>query len=125
MSFEEYQSIVKGAHFIVDSLQLEQSLFQHQQSLARQDDMIRITPFETRQSPNISSQLMETFIGVWIDGMTEDNLKQLMECLVDYIEREDQYRLILLTRHQNNIPQWLRTCMTSVNEAHQAKKKKM
>ncbi len=33
--------------------------------------MIRITPFETRQSPNISSQLMETFIGVWIDGMSD------------------------------------------------------
>lgn len=122
VSSDEYQSIVKGAHFIVDSLQLERALFQHQQNLARQDNMIRITPFETRQSPNISSQLMETFIGVWIDGMTEANLKQLMECLVDYIEREDQYRLILLTRHQNNIPQWLRTCMASVNEAYHAKK---
>lgn len=66
--------------------------------------MIRITPFETRQSPNISSQLMETFIGVWIDGMSDADLQQMMQRLVDYITQEDDYRLILLTRHQNDIP---------------------
>ena len=71
VSDEEYQSIVKNAHLIVDSVQPERDLISHQEKYQRENTMIRITPFETRQSPNISSQLMETFIGVWIDGMSD------------------------------------------------------
>ena len=104
MSDEEYQSIVKNAHLIVDSVQLERDLISHQEKYQRENTMIRITPFETRQSPNISSQLMETFIGVWIDGMSDADLQQMMQRLVDYIAQEDNYRLILLSRHQNDIP---------------------
>ncbi len=121
VSDEEYQSIVKNAHLIVDSVQLERDLISHQEKYQRENTMIRITPFETRQSPNISSQLMETFIGVWIDGMSDVDLQQMMQRLVDYIAQEDNYRLILLTRHQNDIPMWLRECITSVNEEYQAK----
>lgn len=121
VSDEEYQSIVKNAHLIVDSVQLERDLISHQEKYQRENTMIRITPFETRQSPNISSQLMETFIGVWIDGMSDADLQQMMQRLVDYIAQEDNYRLILLTRHQNDIPMWLRECIASVNEEYQAK----
>ena len=87
MSDEEYQSIVKNAHLIVDSVQLERDLISHQK-YQRENTMIRITPFETRQSPNISSQLMETFIGVWIDGMSDADLQQMMQRLVDYIAKK-------------------------------------
>nr|MBO8492391.1 hypothetical protein [Staphylococcus aureus] len=41
----------------VDSVQLERDLISHQEKYQRENTMIRITPFETRQSPNISSQL--------------------------------------------------------------------
>ncbi len=34
MSDEEYQSIVKNAHLIVDSVQLERDLISHQESVA-------------------------------------------------------------------------------------------
>nr|WEA36092.1 accessory Sec system protein Asp1 [Staphylococcus aureus] len=114
-------SVSKRARLIVDSVQLERELLTHQDHHQRQNSMIRITPFETRQSPNISSQLMETFIGVWIDGMSDADLQQMMQRLVDYITQEDYYRLILLTRHQNDIPMWLRECITSVNEEYQSK----
>ncbi|WYV95774.1 accessory Sec system protein Asp1 [Staphylococcus aureus] len=113
-SYQEYLTIN------VDR-QLERELLTHQDHHQRQNSMIRITPFETRQSPNISSQLMETFIGVWIDGMSDADLQQMMQRLVDYITQEDYYRLILLTRHQNDIPMWLRECITSVNEEYQSK----
>ncbi|MGT2398130.1 hypothetical protein ACVPOR_13360 [Staphylococcus aureus] len=53
--------------------------------------------------------------------MSDADLQQMMQRLVDYIAQEDYYRLILLSRHQNDIPMRLRECITSVNEEYQAK----
>ncbi|MBO8503653.1 hypothetical protein INN84_16590, partial [Staphylococcus aureus] len=56
-------------------VQLERDLISHQEKYQRENTMIRITPFETRQSPNISSQLMETltsaFCLAWYSSFTD------------------------------------------------------
>ncbi len=33
---------------------------------------------------------METFIGVWIDGMSDADLQQMMQRLVDYMAQEER-----------------------------------
>lgn len=38
---------------------------------------MRVTPFDAQMLPNISSQLYETNIGVWIDSLSEEDLKRL------------------------------------------------
>lgn len=39
--------------------------------------IMRVTPFDAQMLPNISSQLYETNIGVWIDSLSEEDLKRL------------------------------------------------
>ena len=70
---------------------------------------MRVTPFDAQMLPNISSQLYETNIGVWIDSLSEEDLKTVIDQLSQYVSQHEQTIIHLLTRlNENDIQQWLR-----------------
>ena len=69
---------------------------------------MRITPFDVQTLPNMSSQLYETNIGVWIDSLNEVRLKELIDMLIQYSVERENIRLHLLTRKDDtDIPNGL------------------
>ncbi|UDI77283.1 accessory Sec system protein Asp1 [Staphylococcus taiwanensis] len=80
--------------------------------------MLRVTPFDAQMLPNISSQLYETHVGVWIDGLNNEELKNIMHYLSQYVEHHDTTLIHLLTRlNEPDIPQWLKDEVEQRNTA--------
>ena len=78
---------------------------------------MRFTPFDTQILENLSSQLDETYIGVWIDGLNDDYLQILINDLITYIKRHPSYRLVILTKNSaTQLQQWLSQLIQNVNE---------
>lgn len=78
---------------------------------------MRITPFDVQTLPNMSSQLYETNIGVWIDSLNEVRLKELIDMLIQYSVERENIRLHLLTRKDDtDIPEWLTYKVKNTNE---------
>lgn len=63
---------------------------------------MRVTPFDAQMLPNISSQLYETNIGVWIDSLSEEDLKTVIDQLSQYVSQHEQTIIHLLTRLNEN-----------------------
>ena len=77
---------------------------------------MRVTPFDAQMLPNISSQLYETNIGVWIDSLSEEDLKTVIDQLSQYVSQHEQTIIHLLTRlNENDIQQWLRDEIDQLN----------
>ncbi|MCH4475845.1 accessory Sec system protein Asp1 [Staphylococcus haemolyticus] len=78
--------------------------------------IMRVTPFDAQMLPNISSQLYETNIGVWIDSLSEEDLKTVIDQLSQYVSQHEQTIIHLLTRlNENDIQQWLRDEINQLN----------
>ncbi|RRJ36389.1 accessory Sec system protein Asp1, partial [Pseudomonas aeruginosa] len=95
------QSLIKSmAHsdkWLVDTNENEHILHQLIETLDTKPEILRFTPFDTQILENLSSQLDETYIGVWIDGLNDDYLQILINDLITYIKRHPSYRLVILT----------------------------
>ncbi|HHU6751659.1 TPA: accessory Sec system protein Asp1 [Staphylococcus pseudintermedius] len=107
-SEEGMKSMADGDYWLVDTLENECHLthFLNQHQLDNQ--LMRITPFDVQMTPNMSSQIYETYIGVWIDGLNKEVLHQITTQLIHEIEREPLTRVILLTRFEKNqVPFWM------------------
>ncbi|WP_353421524.1 accessory Sec system protein Asp1 [Staphylococcus delphini] len=98
---EEFvQSMTDSSKWLVDTAENETRLKALVAHHSNPPEILRITPFETQQSANLSSQLYETYIGIWIDGMRDTDLQHVLQQLMTYIERHSSYRLVLLTEQQ-------------------------
>lgn len=116
------QSMTHSSKWLVDTseneVRLKTLLAQH----ALQADILRMTPFETQQLSNLSSQLHETYIGIWIDGMQDEDLQRVLRQLTDYIQPYPSYRLVLLTQQdETDVDDWIRQIMHEMNERHNEK----
>ncbi|HEC2181240.1 TPA: accessory Sec system protein Asp1 [Staphylococcus delphini] len=116
-SEEGLASMVNGSYWLVDTLENAQYLEKYRYQYQLTNSLMRITPFDVRMTPNISSQLYETFIGVWIDGLTQEALHQMNTQLITSLEREPNTRLTLLTRHESaHVPHWVHQEVYRVQE---------
>ncbi|MDN8760177.1 accessory Sec system protein Asp1, partial [Staphylococcus aureus] len=78
---------------------------------------MRVTPFDAQILPNMSSQLYETNIGVWLGELKDNDLRSVMDQLSQYINQHEQTMLHVLTRSvESDIPQWFK------DEIHQLNK---
>ena len=113
------QSIIQAQYCIVDTLENEQLIkdFVKKHDIANHFSLMRITPFDVQTLPNMSSQLYETNIGVWIDSLNEVRLKELIDILIQYSVERENIRLHLLTRKDDtDIPEWLTYKIKNTNE---------
>lgn len=113
------QSISQAQYCIVDTLENEQHIknFIKNHDEVHHFSLMRITPFDAQTLPNVSSQLYETNIGVWIDSLNEEKLKELVNLLIQYSVERENIRLHLLTRKDvADIPEWLSYKIENANE---------
>lgn len=121
MSDEKLNSIQNGANWIVDSLDRESMLVDYKKRQNSGNKIMRITPFDAQILPNMSSQLYETYIGIWIDGMTEFELQRLLEPLKTYISANENCRLLFLTELESkHVSSWLKDEVKNVNDSYNA-----
>lgn len=112
-------TITMGHYCVVDTLENEKKIknFIEKNEQFASFDLMRITPFDVQSLSNISGQLYETNIGVWIDGLSEDKLKQLLPQLLQYSLQRENVRLHLLTREDfNATSEWLTNEISNINK---------
>ena len=113
------ETIGKANHCIVDTQEntilLDQFIAQNPNYLPF--ETMRVTPFDAQILPNMSSQLYETNIGVWLGELNDNDLRSVMDQLSQYINQHEQTMLHVLTRSvESDIPQWFK------DEIHQLNK---
>lgn len=105
------------ASWLVDTLENEQRLKSYQVQAGLKNHMMRITPFDAQPMSNISSQLHETYIGVWLDGLHTEDIMTMLAQLEAYMGQDDTLRLTLLTKQQPvaALPQEIRLEIEAMN----------
>ncbi|UXR78484.1 accessory Sec system protein Asp1 [Staphylococcus sp. IVB6227] len=103
-------------YWLVDTLENERILTAHQAVVQGGHPVMRVTPFDVQTMSNISSQLHETYIGVWLDIEDETMCQKMWSQLVSYLEQDDTLRLTLLTEKKPHAhPQWIHEAIARVN----------
>lgn len=109
-------SIERGHYWLADTMENAARLERHQTAHQLDNALVRITPFDVRMNPNISSQLYETYIGVWTDGIDEVTLNHVVDQLIKEIERDPQTRVTFLSRLENHKrPIWVNGAVKRLN----------
>ncbi|HEC2145133.1 TPA: accessory Sec system protein Asp1 [Staphylococcus delphini] len=112
-------SMSNGSKWLVDTMENETQLKILSAHSSHPLEILRMTPFDTQQLNNLSSQLNETYIGVWIDGMSHTDLQSVLYQLTDYIQNHPSYRLVLLTQQDvGNVADWIEQLSYELNERH-------
>ena len=112
-------SVHKGQYWLVDRQDHEAALMLYQSKHHLDNQLMRITPFDAQVLPNISSQLYETYIGLWLDGLVEQDMQRIVTSLTAYIQAHEGYRLLLLTKHdQNEVSPWLKEHIKIINDKY-------
>ncbi|RIM83603.1 accessory Sec system protein Asp1 [Staphylococcus xylosus] len=112
-------SISRSNYWLVDMLDDEEVLQKYKQKYNLNVSILRITPFDAQILPNQSSQYYETYIGMWIDGIAQDTLRQSLQQVIKYIEKNENMRLILLTEQDIKVlPHWVNEQVQSVNDKY-------
>ncbi|GGG98560.1 accessory Sec system protein Asp1 [Staphylococcus pragensis] len=117
---ELLKSITVANQCVVDTQENERKIdaFVSDNRQSQQFNYMRITPFEAQMLPNISSQLYETNIGVWVDGLTDNELQSLMTQLAQYIYHHEKIKIILMTKSSNHeIAPWLKEEVQKINDS--------
>ncbi|PCF54396.1 accessory Sec system protein Asp1 [Staphylococcus delphini] len=110
-------SMKLGKYWLVDRSSTEQRLRQYHTDNHLSNELMKITPFDAQSSPNKSSQLSETYIGLWLDSLDDQQLQSVMAIIVPFIKKDVKYRLQLLTRCEKQaLPTWLLALMDHENE---------
>ncbi|PCF72654.1 accessory Sec system protein Asp1 [Staphylococcus delphini] len=116
------QSIGHSSKWLVDTSENEARLKALLVNHAQPPEILKMTPFDTQQLTNVSSQLHETYIGIWIEGMRDADLQQALQQLTTYIQREPSYRLVLLTQKDvAHVESWIRQWIHDINAQHNDK----
>ncbi len=97
--------------YIVDVQSIE-TLLKSQQV----KNVLRITPFDTSKLPSISSQFYVDFIGLYIDGMSEDKIIDVIEHITPMLTSSKKFKLKLLTKHNDKSVR-LHSIIKDINEA--------
>lgn len=116
LSEKELEFIRKGKYWLVDSQVNEYALMNYRNHHALNNQMMMITPYDTQVLPNRSSQTYETYIGLWIDGLTDTDIHQVLQIMIQYLKNNEGYRLILLTREDlMNVSIWIKEEIIAIN----------
>ncbi|NHA36614.1 accessory Sec system protein Asp1 [Staphylococcus schleiferi] len=111
----EFASIKKGRYWLVDTIDNEGRLSHYQKQFQSDNQMMRITPFDVQVHANISSQLHEMKIGVWIDGIDPLLFECTMAQLKVEMQQHPQVRVELLSKTHDVIPSWINETMQHIN----------
>ncbi|PTG17016.1 accessory Sec system protein Asp1 [Staphylococcus chromogenes] len=123
MTEHDLQTIEAGQSWLVDTRENERRLEKYKAKHHLSNRLMRITPFDAQVMPNRSNQLHETYIGLWIDGLSESQLKSVLPQLVHYMEQHEEVRLVLLTEwEKHRVSRWLLNEITAINDRFNHKK---
>ncbi|PHK50137.1 accessory Sec system protein Asp1 [Staphylococcus edaphicus] len=118
MSETQLSSIKHSDYWLVDLVDSEQMLEKYKIQQDISSKIMRITPFDAQVFPNISSQLYETYIGIWIDGLSDEALQTLLNQMIIYIGQNDDMRIILLSQKEaKDAPTWLKEQIKEINDS--------
>ena len=123
MTERDLQTLEAGQCWLVDTRENERMLENYKATFNLTNRLMRITPFDAQVMPNRSNQLHETYVGLWVDGLSDAQLKRLLSQLVHYMEQHEEVRLVLLTELENaHISQWLLNEISTINDCFNHKK---
>lgn len=112
-SESQFNSIVPNTKFIVDTKMNEMNLT----SKFEKQNILRITPFDTEILTSISNQLYVDYIGVYIDGISDEETIELIQTLQPLLIKNGKYKLSLLTRTgSHNKSERLRQVVKNIND---------
>ncbi|MCS4487342.1 accessory Sec system protein Asp1 [Staphylococcus americanisciuri] len=122
LSMSHVASMADDVKWLVDTIENERLLTTYHSLEGISQRLMRITPFDAQTLPNISSQLHETYIGVWLDGLEDKIVTAVLAQLADYLTQDDTLRVVLLTEkraHQldRKIKQQVESINVQMNEA--------
>lgn len=113
------QTMAHSNKWIVDTKENEKALKNLITNQSLSPEILRLTPFDTQTLSNLSSQLNETYIGLWIDDMNDNDLQNVLHHIITYLKRHTSYRLIILTKKDaTQLEQWLLNLINDVNESY-------
>ncbi|EHE7496326.1 accessory Sec system protein Asp1 [Staphylococcus pseudintermedius] len=108
LSDEGMASIKEGPYCLIDTMENERRIADCGILSSETQKRLRITPFDVRITPNVSNQLHESLIGVWIDGIDQGRLVTIVNYLINELECRPQTRVIFLTRREEyQVPEWI------------------
>lgn len=120
-----YDSISRAYYCLVDT-QANQNMIEHYAGLNMNDiNLLRVTPFDAKSLPNQSSQLYDTYIGLWIDGLDEIEIREIVNSLFQYIQHKDGYKLKILTKSRDNLTENLIDEVAHLNDLYHQEKKEI
>lgn len=120
-----YDSISRAYYCLVDT-QANQNMIEHYAGLNMNDiNLLRVTPFDAQSLPNQSSQLYDTYIGLWIDGLDEIEIREIVNSLFQYIQHKDGYKLKILTKSRDNLTENLIDEVAHLNDLYHQEKKEI
>lgn len=125
ITLDLFESISKAQYCLVDTRDNQKKIQAYCNQYKSHLRPFRVTPFDAYNIPNKSSQLYDTYIGVWIDQLSEPSLRKILTSLFQYIQQYDKYKLKLLTKSENNLPQWLKDEISRLNELYHTEKQDM
>lgn len=102
LSTEDVTVMGHEVKWLVDTLENERLLTAYLGEQDAAQRLMRITPFDAQMMPNMSSQLYETYIGVWLDGLETDAAINVLAQLEGYLAQDTALRVVLLTEQRIN-----------------------
>lgn len=97
LSMAQVRTMGHDVKWLVDTIENEQLVTSYIGLQGADERLMRITPFNAQVMPNMSSQLYETYIGLWIDGMDDSEVVSVLSQLAEYIVKDTSLRVVLLT----------------------------
>lgn len=110
-----WETIESGHYWLVDTLEKAHELEAYRQAHGLDNQLMRITPFDVQMTQNMSSQLHEIKIGLWVDGMTRETFDEIMGQLEQEMLNNAHLRLVLMNRDKRLCPDWVKPVMGHYN----------
>lgn len=69
--------------------------------------------------------MYDTYIGLWIDGLDEIEIREIVNSLFQYIQHKDGYKLKILTKSRDNLTENLIDEVAHLNDLYHQEKKEI
>ncbi len=120
---ELFDSISRARYCLVDTLANQKKIQQFANDTQTQLHLLRVTPFDAQSLSNKSSQLYDTYVGLWVDQLQQHELQIILSSLFQYIQKKDHFKLKLLTKYENENTQWLIEEIARLNDIYHYEKR--
>lgn len=119
---ELFDSISQARYCLVDTQDNQREIQRYAKESQTHLHLLRVTPFDAQTISNKSSQLYDTYVGLWIDQLPKHELRVILTSLFQYIQQKDHFKLKLLTKYKNDPNDWLMEEIARLNDTYHQEK---